>query len=278
VDGRTLLYFDDTDWAVARDMLTQGATLDRGFARYGFVAAVVSRESPVCPLLEARWTPVVIEAQQTTFVPRERGSAMPGISPCGRNYLRADACDVPEAEWQAALTRQSAYDAGSFLQLMAAGMQLKCGRGVPDLAAFPAARDARAFLPTYRLFRASALFAAHRPAEAIHEIDASLDEEDALPALSLLRPDAGEASIAETRRVLSRALEVMDDNAPPALRTRMAWVCMGAADPECARFQGLRAFLAGDASVRPVLEWAAQHHESARVRGDLKAWLASQPH
>lgn len=277
VDGRTPSYFDDADWAVARDMLSQGTTLERGFARYGFTAAVVGRESSVCPLLEARWTAAVIEAEHTTFVPRGRVAPVPGISPCGRNYLRADACDVPEADWQAALTRQSGFGAASFLQLMAAGMQLKCGRGVPDLTTLPPVREAGALRPTYRLYRAWALFAAHRPEEALQEIDTSLDEADALAALSLLRPEAGEASVAVTRRVLSRALDLMDDNAPAALRTRMAWLCMSSGDAEAARFHGLRAFLAGDSSVRPVLEWAVQHHEQARVRADLKAWLAMQP-
>lgn len=273
VDGRTPVYFDDTDWGVARDMLSQSAALERGFARYGFVAAVVGRESSVCPLLEARWTPVVIEAQQTTFVPRGHGAAVPGLSPCGRNYLRADACSVPDSEWRGGLARQSALGASSFLQLMAAGMQLTCGRGVPDLAALPSIRDARAFLPTFHWIRASVLFAAHHPDDALAEIDVSLDDGDALAALSLLRPEAGEASVEATRVVLSRALGVMDDNAPASLRARMAWVCMGGGDAECARFHGLRAFLAGDSGVRPVLEWVARHHPHARVRADVNAWL-----
>ena len=277
VDGRTPMYFDDTDWAVARDMLSRAAALERGFARYGFAAAVVARESDACALLEARWTPVVIEPRFTTFVPPGREQAVPGLLPCGRNYLRADACELPASVWQAGLARQNALGGSAFLQLMAAGMQLQCGRGVPDLAAFPAPGAARAFLPTYRLYRARALFAARQPDAALDEIDAALDEDDALAALSLLSPDAGEARIDATRRVLSRALDVMDDNAPAALRTRMAFLCLAAKDAECARFQGVRAFLAGDASVRPVLAWVAQHHPRARVRSDLAAWLASQP-
>ena len=73
--------------------------------------------------------------------------------------------------------------------------------------------------------------------------------------------------------MLERALRVMDDSAPPRMRVHLAWMCLATGDAECVRFQALRAFLAGDQSARPLLEWAAKHHPKPRIRADLEAWL-----
>lgn len=276
VDARTPLYFDDTDWAVARDMLAHKSAMARGFARYGFDAAVVGRGSSLCAMLAASWIPVVVEAGYTTFVPAGRGHAVTGLTACGQFYVKADACSEPDAAWQATLARQRKLDATSpFLQLMAAGMQLQCKRGVPDPRALPPEADAREFLASWRLYRAWALLVAREGNAALDVVRAGLDAGDPLAARTLLEPQAGELAAADVKPLLERALRVMDDNAPPIMRTRLASMCVANADAECARFQALRAFLAGDDSARPVLVWASQHHPKPRVRADLTAWLTA---
>lgn len=274
VDARTLLYFDDTDWAVARDMLAHREAVARGFARYGFDAAVVARDSSICPVLEANWVAVVVEARHTTFVPRGRGHAVTGLSACGPFYLRADACDTPDAEWQATLQRQRKLDATSpFLSLMAAGVQLQCKRGAPDTRALPSEADAREFLATFRLYRAWTLLLTGERNAALDVVRAALDDDDALAARILLEPAAGELPAADAKQLLERALRVMDDNAPPPMRVHLATMCVATGDAECVRFQALRAFLAGDQSARALLEWAAKNHPKPRIRTDLAAWL-----
>ena len=94
VDGRTPLYFDDTDYAVEREMLRDGAALQRGIARYGAVAAVVRRESQACAELAKSWSVALIEPRFTTFV-AHGGTSMTALRACGVAYLGPDSCDNP---------------------------------------------------------------------------------------------------------------------------------------------------------------------------------------
>jgi hypothetical protein len=274
VDSRTPLYFDDTDWALARDMLATPAALERGFARYGFAAAVVARGSSLCPLLAQTWTPVVLEAGFTTFVPGNTGATAAGLEPCGRMHIRFDACRDGGAALQHTLAAQRRIMDSPFLQLMRVGAQLQCRRGVPDLRALPDEDDSRTVRDSWRLYAAWTLLANRRGDDALDVVRAGLADDDPLAARVLLDPAAGTISLADAQDVLARAIAVMDDNAPPALRSRLALICRATNDLECIRFHGLRAWLAGDRAARPALEWAAANHPDARVRADLHAWLA----
>jgi hypothetical protein len=139
----------------------------------------------------------------------------------------------------------------------------------------PPEADAREFLASWRLYRAWALLVAREGDAALEVVREGLDAGDPLAARTLLEPEAGELAAAEMKPLLERALPVMDDDAPPIMRTELARMCVASADAECARFQALRAFLAGDDSARPVLVWASQHHRKPRVRADLTAWLTA---
>jgi hypothetical protein len=280
VDSRTPLYFDDTDWALARDMLATPVAMERGFARYGFAAAVVARGSSLCPLLAQTWTPVVLEAGFTTFVPGATGAAgataAAGLEPCGRMHIRFDACRDGGVALQRTLAAQRRIMDSPFLQLMRVGAQLQCRRGVPDPRAMPDEDDSRAVRDSWRLYAAWTLLANGRGDDALDVIRAGLADDDPLAARVLLDPAAGEISLEDAQDVLARAITVMDDNAPPALRSRLALICRATEDPECIRFHGLRAWLAGDRTARPALEWAASNHPDARARADLRAWLAQR--
>jgi hypothetical protein len=294
VDSRTLLYYDDTDWAVARDMLASSAAFEQGLERYGFGAAVVSRGSSACSLLAAAgaerggWVPVVVEANLTTFVrgtstsaagaasvrdSSVRSDAVRGLAPCGPGYLALDACRDGGVALRASLGRLARLGPSPFLQLLQVAERLQCHSGAVDPAALPGEAESRTFRSTYRLYRAWALLAAGRLEPALDAIDAALDADDPLAARVLLEPEAGELPLGETRRLLERATRAMDDSAPPAFRARLALICQAEGDAECARFQGLRALLFGDEAARGPLLWAATNHPSARVRADLQRWL-----
>lgn len=276
VDSRTMLYFDPTDFALSRDMQASAFGLERAIQRYGFEAAVVERDSGVCSLLAARFIPVLVEARHTTFVAPERAGQLPrvrGLAPCGPLYLAPDACAHGGSELERSVADQRRFGDSAFLKLMAAAGALQCrGRPAP-LASLPAASESRSFRSVWRLYRAWALLLAGQLPEALAAIDAGLDAGDPLAARVLLEPAAGGVSLTDARRVLTRALEQMDDSAPPALRARLALVCMAEGDAECVRYQGLRARAFGDRSATPTLLWAADHHPDARVRADLRAWL-----
>lgn len=282
VDSRTMLYFDDTDFALARDMIVNGAALDRGIARFGFKAAVVERDSGACVSLAQRWVPVVIEARHTTFVApalaqqAQLTDGLPGLSPCGALYLAPDACEAGGAQLARSVSRLRRLGDTAFLQLMAAVPSLQCQHRPVALASLPSEAASRSFRSPYRLYHVWALLLAGQTQRALAALDAALDANDPIAARVLLEPAAGVVQVSEARALLDRAIRQMDDSAPPALRARLALICMGVGDAECARYQGLRALAFGDASALPALLWAAQHHPNARARADLRAWL-NQP-
>jgi hypothetical protein len=279
VDSRTMLYFDDTDFALSRDMSVSASALSRGIERFGLNAAVVERDSSACMGLAARWIPVVIEARHTTFLSPElaeqsaTSDGLPGLAPCGPLYFAPSACDVGGAELARSLSRLRSLRGSAFLQLMTAAATLQCQGRPVALTSLPSQAESRHFRSPYRLYHAWTLLLAGQIPQSLAAIEASLDAHDPLAARVLLEPAAGVLQLTDARRLLERAVQQMDDSAPPALRARLALVCMGQGDTECARYQGLRALAFGDESARPALLWAADHHASARVRADLRAWL-----
>jgi hypothetical protein len=278
VDSRTLLYFDDTDSAVARDMLAIPGAFERGFARYHFGAAVVSRDSAVCTWLSERWIAVVVEPRLTTFVPATRGTPLQGIATCGRGYLRPDACLDGGGALRASLARLRQLGTSPFLDLLDAAAQLQCRSGSPNPEALPSEAASRTFADQLHLYRSWALLQAGRHEAALDAISDAIESGAPIAARVLLEPGAGELPLGATRQLLERALTRMDDSAPAPLRTRLALICQAQQDAECVRFQALRALLFGDESARAPLLWAARHHPSARVRADLNSWLGLPQH
>ncbi len=280
VDGRTPLYFDDTDAAVSRDVLASPSAMDLAFARYGVRAAVVERAGAQCQLLAERWSAVVIEPRYTTFVPKsglaQLGAPLSGLAACGPFYLSADACQDGGAALLRSIDRLAGVQRTRFAGFLHAAALLQCqrGSGAAALATLPTERDARLYHSAYRWYASWALLLAGRTAEATDLLADALSHGDALAVRVLLEPAASRVPVAQLRRLLERGLELMDDNAPAALRARLALVCAAQGDAECARFQGLRAYLRGDAASIPALQWASAHHPSPRVRQDLLAWLA----
>ena len=153
LDARTVLYFDDAEYAAARASWEDAGALDRTLRMYALEAAVVDRANPVCAMLAARadWEPVVVEANQTTFVRKEvyRGAGAGHLAPCGDDRFTTDACD----DGGAALQRELDALAGDpFIDDMRVEARIQCGHGALDadalVAMLPLARARRASWPS----------------------------------------------------------------------------------------------------------------------------------
>jgi hypothetical protein len=277
VDGRTPLYFDETDYGVARDMMMNPDALRAGIERYRIRAVVVSRDVGACNALAAQWAPVVIEPRYTTFVPRDADAPLIGINTCGPFYLNSHSCDNVSSDLLRSIKRLGALHASAFVDFLRAAELVQCGRGRYDqaLKLLRGEGEARTFLPQYRFYRIWALLGAGHTGEATALLSTALAQKDAFPVRLLTVPVSSAVSVSEARRLLEQGIEMMDDSAPPSLRAWLALICVQQGDAECARFQGLRAALGGAREALAALQWAMQHHPSAQVRRDLQHWLAT---
>ena len=271
VDGRTPLYFDDTDFAVAREMERDATALALGLKRYGVTAAVVRRESQSCALLTKHWQVALIEPLYTTFVSTPQAAPpLQALRPCGASYLTAQSCEGPAL--QADIERVRAAGAGEFARFLQAQRALECGG---DGAR--ALRELRKLEPSalpYRAYFQRALVLAllqnrdYAAAEA-YMLRALAEREAGMIAL-LQRPAAGELPLAAARRILERYVDGARDDTDLGARAALAEICARAGDQECARFNATRAAVRGRATQ--ALDWVAEHHDSTRARTDAKRW------
>lgn len=269
VDGRTPLYFDDTDMAIARDATLDTARFMRAAERYGWRAAVVERTGSACAALEHAWVPVAADALYTTFVPPTDGELpIPGFVPCGPELVAPNVCEA-DPGW---VLRTAAPDGSPVAGYLAAAEQTRCG----DIAL------AEGTLPSPR-----ALWSLRGPVHAVevllhirrHEIERAQELAEALARsepMSLMYLAASPAldalPLAAQRSVLEGIAAQMDDETLPWVRSQLAIVCAAQGDASCAKFHAFRAALAGDPAVTRVLEWLAQTAGDPRTRADAHAW------
>lgn len=274
VDGRTPLHFDDTDFAVQREIFRHPAALARAIRRHHPAAAVVRRDRPVCPMLASIWTPVVVEARFTTFAPPGSAEPLAGLEPCGPEYLAPDACAGSAAGLDRSLARLEALAPAALTRTLRAERTLRCGGNPGDaLAILPSARESFAFRDAWRRAKIRALFETGQSDAALVLLWEAIHGAGDLAALGTLRGFAPTISQHAFRTLLEATAEAMRDRAPPGLRADLARVCASEGDAECARFHGFRAAVRGEARARPALEWLARHHPDERARRDAAAWL-----
>ena len=279
VDARTPLYFDASDFALARDLFVYADAMGRGLERFGALAVVVERERPGCTNLASGavgdWVPAVVEPRFTTFVPRGLAPGLRTLEPCGGEFLGEQACREGGAALAADVAQLARLGESPFLGYLRAEGALRCAGDasaaaalLPDPGAARVYRDPRARLAGRILLARGDIAGA---LEALGPLARAGD----LDALNLLGSAAARepARSADLRRILESAAASGSDRTPPELRANLALVCMRDGDAECVRFHAIRAAARGVSRAREPLRWLAAQHPSARVRRDAARWL-----
>jgi hypothetical protein len=271
IDGRTPLYFDDTDFAIQREMMRDALALRNGLQRYRARAAVVRRDSEACLQLSKVWSVAMVEPLFTTFVETPPQQGPTALRACGVRYLTPDMCADPMLGSSIAFVRkQGAEEFASFLD---AERGVRCGgNAAAALRAIERLEPlSRPYHVAFRRTQVEALLQVGRfEAAARLMMDAVQSDDPAI--INLLQgPSAGQLPLELARRILTSYLDVARDEADPATRATLAEICARAADLDCARFNAMRAAVRGRRSG--ALEWLEQHHPAARIRHDAQRWL-----
>jgi hypothetical protein len=272
VDGRTPLYFDDTDFAVEREIMRDAHALDNGIDRYAARAALVRRDSQACAELATRWSVAMVEPLYTTFVQTRTVQTLAALRPCGVRYVPPEACEDAGLNGELAFVR--AQGAGAFADFLAAERDVRCGAptklpaALRTLAAL--APDARAYLAAFRRTQAEALLRSGQFDAATSVLLRALNDDDRGSIQLLQSPSAGALPLRFAKQILARYVELARDDSDLAARVALAEICVRDGDVECARFNATRAAVRGRASG--ALEWLARHHPAERVRRDAQRW------
>jgi hypothetical protein len=271
VDGRTPLYFDDSDFAVQREMMRDGAALRLGIARYGAHAAVVHRESEACAQLAQSWSVALIEPLFTTFVETPNRRMPTALRGCGVRYIGPDACRDPELD--ESLAFEQAHVDGGFAKFLAAERVARCGGDAAHalVALSQVAAFARPYATEFARTHVELSMLARHFDVAGERMTAAIRGGDPAMVSLLQSPSAGELPLELARRALEAYLDVTRDDADPAARAALAEICTRVDDVACVRFNATRAALRGRDSN--ALHWLAIHHPQARVRRDAARWL-----
>jgi hypothetical protein len=268
VDGRTPLYFDDTDYAVQREMLRDGAALQRGIARYGAIAAVVRRESQACAELSKDWSVALIEPRFSTFV-AQPGASISALHACGVRYLDAASCANPGLAREIARVDDAGARAFAAFLRDAAAVSCKAdGHAWQHLLTLEA--GARPYQVGFERVLAEALLRAGRWDDATARMLHALDGGDLGMVGLLQNPAAGSLPLSHARRVLQAYVDIARDDADVGVRAALAEICARAGDQACARFNATRAAVRGRSTS--ALDWLATHHDDPRVRRDAQRW------
>ena len=274
VDARTPLYFNDTDYGVARDVWAHKGALQRAITRYGIKAVVAGRKSDLCRNMAALgWAPIIVEARHTTFVPSS-GAALKQVLPCGANYMDSSLCAEGGARLGRDIKRLEAYGATPFTRTLAAQQALTCQRDVQRARRLLATEDqAREYSAFRSQLLAQLLLAGGDTRGALTLLAHPMRKGD-MGALVMVLPAAREDAGIMTSLVdlLQETAVALDDRFPARMRATLATLCMKQGDAECARFHGLRSAVLGRPEALPVLRWLIKNHPAPRVREDAEAW------
>jgi len=274
VDARTPLHFDDSDYAVAREVWTRPASLALALERYGAAALVTGRNQLTCGIVPEGWVPVVVEAAYSTFVPGSFESGqqpLVTLAPCGESYLTPLACAEGGARLDAEIAQMAQLGESTLLDFLRARRILDCGGDAREAdRLLPSRREAWSFRKPRALARARIDLALGHPERALERMrePAGLGDLDALRIVM-----ATETSIELLRETLQGAVRARDDDAPIELRAELARVCAQLGDADCVRFHGTRAAVSGHPGGPELLGWLGANHPDERVRTDSLRWL-----
>ncbi|MGD8605861.1 MAG: hypothetical protein PVH21_01115 [Myxococcales bacterium] len=278
VDGRTPQYFDDTDYAVEREIFLSEGPLLRGLARYAPSAAVVQRQGS-CIGFALHWDLVAVDAMYSTFMPpngegrRAEEMTLRGIAPCGQSFLAPDACVDGGVRTLESLNRIDSLSEPAFAAYVRAAFELRCRANPLPALDLPVDDASWGHRIALRRLQAAAAVAAGRSNLARTLIGDALQEGDA--GIVQILPSSFPEVLGRTFAIwaLDESIGIMDDDAPADLRVTLARLCVEQGDLECARFHGLRAATHAAPGIEPVLRVLAEHHPRAQVRDDAAQWL-----
>jgi hypothetical protein len=282
VDGRTPQYFDDTDYAVQREIFQSEGPLLRGIVRYAPSAAVVRRQGP-CIGFAAHWDLVAVDAMYSTFMPpdgkdrRASATTLRGIAPCGQRFLAPDACVDGGVDTLESLKRIDALSEPALAAYAHAAFELECRANPIAALALPVDAASWGHRVALRRLQAAAAVTARQPIRARALIEDALQEGDAGIVQSLPSSFPEVLGLPFASWALEESITIMDDDAPADLRVKLARLCVERGDLECARFHGLRAATHGAPGIAPVLRVLAEQHPRAQVRNDAAQWLKALP-
>jgi hypothetical protein len=277
LDARTLLYFDDPEYAAARASWEDGGALDKALRMDAFDAAVVDRNNPVCALFAARtdWGPAVVEARYTTFV---RLGAHPAsgtghLAPCGEGRFTAEACD----DGGDALLRELDGLAGDpFIDELRVEARIECSKGALDgdalAAILPPRSKSAGFLSERDGSLAWILAHAGRldPAIALVRPYVAAGDVRAVSRVAWVLDERGDSRLAP---MLRQVVKVHDDASPPWVFALLANACARQGDFDCAATYGVFAAAKGEGEASPALCAVAAHHSDPVIRSEAERWL-----
>lgn len=279
VDSRTPLYFDETDFAVSRDVGSDGQALERARIRYGFKGAVLARDDASCRELRDRsWAVIAIEPSYTTFVDANPDFSFEALAPCGANFLREDACKDGGARLNTEIDHLERYGRSAFVRYLRAESVWRCGGDKRSVAALlPSEQESATFLRGRNLLSAHHLLEQGKASQAFALLMPLLSKSDQ-DAFRTLMPYLVQHrdQLSSLRTPLQELADTLRDSLPHDTRSLLAEACAMEGDAECVRFHGIRAVVRGSSFAAPLLQWLVAHHPMERVRRDAEAWLHVQ--
>ena len=272
VDSRTMVLFDDLQFALARDAFRSREQLDRTAARYRADAVVIKRSDAICAELSPPWQPVVVSRCGRRSHAHRGAVPLAALAACGPDYLRADACADAGAALERDIARLRGVQPSALLDFLDATRLAACRHDLDGSARR---------LPSHARAKVSKPNATCSPAGSRSRATAATDlvalghwgAAGDMRAWDVLQKAllAGKIESAELLPFARSSVAQLDDCTPAALRELLAELCIDAGDPACAQFHGLRAALAGSAHADELLHWLSEHAQTEALRQDARA-------
>lgn len=274
VDSRTMVLFDDLQFALARDAFRTREQLDRTAARYRADAVVVKRSDAICAELSPPWQPVVVEPLWTTFSRAPGAVPLAAVAACGPDYLHADACADAGATLERDIARLRSVQPSALLDFLDATRLAACRHDLDGSAhRLPSQARAEGFEAERDRLAGRLALAGHGPATDLVALGRWAAAGD-MRAWDVLQQAllAGKIESAKLLPFARSAVAQLDDRTPATLRELLAELCIDAGDLACAQFHGLRAALAASPHADALLHWLSEHAETEALRQDARAW------
>lgn len=279
IDSRIPLYYNDTDYALAREMFNDPIALKIGLRWHRVKAVVTNRRSEMCRnLIKSNWKPTMIGPRYTVF---EENSDDPiqSIDACGKSFIKEKNCQTQSAELKKNIQTITKAAEPSFASFLDALYRQRC-KGDKKIT-IPQKERIRRLKKHYQRFKAKHYLMNGRINKAWTILQPLLIKGDSA-AYALIGPYLSKKKIPLSNVIstLKESAKQLDDHFPIELRANLAMLCVKTKDVECVRFHGMRAALRGAKSARFPLMWLVRRHPEKRVRKQafdlLRAFISTQ--
>jgi hypothetical protein len=271
VDGETPLFYDDTDYGVAREAWFHTSALEGVIAHDRVDALVLPRDWGTCGMMAQRWKVVAVEPGFTTFRPRNApGVEIVHLDPCSaESWLKADACSDGGSSTRQEIDHLSAMGASPLWPILRSELELRCTGKVGEL---PSARASWELISSWNRLAARKALQEGRAADAWSLVEPQISDGD-VGELYYFAPKVESAvSTDRLRRTFDKVARKLDDEAPPRFRVMFAELCVAQDDVECVRVNAMRAAARGERGAIGPLAWLAEHDTEERFRNEAARW------